>query len=194
MSKKFVLIIIAVFFVAGSGYLIYSSILKNNPGIQPTVSPQNEELKITIDPLNATYVIEGEQFLLINGKSEILTLSDTATKTTTLVFGIPTKGDLNSDDIEDAAFILTQNSGGSGTFFYIVADIYSKTKAKDIGTNGILLGDRIAPQNVLIQNGTIVVNYADRNPGEPMSVQPSLGVTRYFGVLESGENETLFEK
>jgi hypothetical protein len=44
------------------------------------------------------------------------------------------------------------------------------------------LGDRIAPQNISINNGLIVVNYAERKSGEPMSAQPSIGVTKTFRV------------
>jgi len=33
-----------------------------------------------------------------------------------------------------------------------------------------------------IQNGQIIVNYADRKAGEPMTTAPSLGVSRYLVV------------
>jgi len=80
----------------------------------------------------------------------------------------------------DAAVVLTQDSGGSGTFYYVAAAI--NTGSGTVGTNAILLGDRIAPQNILIQNGEIIANYADRNPGEPMTTSPSVGVSKYFVV------------
>ena len=85
--------------------------------------------------------------------------------------------------MEDAAFLITQDGGGSGTFFYIVAAI--RTSDGYQGTNAVLLGDRIAPQPTEIRNGEIIVNYADRNPGEPMTARPSLGVSKYLRV-ESG--------
>lgn len=66
--------------------------------------------------------------------------------------------------------------GGSGTFYYAAAAL--STGSGYQGTNAILLGDRIAPQSTQIENGVIVVNYADRNPGEDFSVQPSLGMTK----------------
>lgn len=54
-----------------------------------------------------------------------------------------------------------------------------------IGTNAILLGDRIAPQNISIDKGKIMVNYAARKQSEPFTVQPSVGITRYFEVKDS---------
>jgi len=57
------------------------------------------------------------------------------------------------------------------------------------GTNAILLGDRIAPQTTEIKNGQVIVNYADRAAGEPMTARPSVGVSKYLKV----EGTTLVE-
>lgn len=82
--------------------------------------------------------------------------------------------DLNGDGREDVAFLLTQNQGGSGTFYYIVAAL--NTERGWVGSQALLLGDRIAPQTTEIgDNDLVVVNYADRAPGEPMTAQPSVG-------------------
>lgn len=104
-----------------------------------------------------------------------------------IVFGQKTSGDLNKDGKSDSAYIFTQSPGGSGTFFYITAEVasFTSTNASTTKTNSILLGDRIAPQNVSIVNGKIVVNYADRKVGEPMVAKPSVGVTKYF-VVQNG--------
>lgn len=123
------------------------------------------------DPLNATYNIENTSITLVNGRS---------TDNLTSVFGVPTLGDLNNDGKDDAAFILTQNTGGSGTFFYLASAINSPTGT--FGTSAFLLGDRIAPQNIEIKDEQIIANYADRKPGEPMTAQPSVGVSKYFNV------------
>ena len=131
-----------------------------------------------LDPFNATYVIDGKPVKLVDGKSEVATAPSSTTMITTRIFGQPTSGDLNGDGAADAAFMLQQDSGGSGTFYYVAVAI--GTTFGTHGSNAILLGDRIAPQNVEIQNGTIVANYADRRPGEPMTTQPSVGVSKYF--------------
>jgi hypothetical protein len=60
--------------------------------------------------------------------------------------------------------------GGSRTFFYVVAALNIGGGYK--GTNGILLGERIAPQSTTTENGMIIVYYADRNPGDPFTTTP----------------------
>jgi Heat shock protein len=82
--------------------------------------------------------------------------------------------DLNGDGRDDVVFLLTQEGEGSGTFFYVVAAL--ATDAGYIGSEGVLLGDRIAPQTTESGTGKIVVvNYAVRAPGEPFTTLPSIG-------------------
>ncbi len=100
---------------------------------------------------------------------------------TTTNFGNNATGDLNGDGLPDIAMITTENPGGSGTFFYVVVEL--KTSTSTIKTNSIFLGDRIAPQTTEIKNGVLIVNYADRKPSDPMTTQPSVGVSRYFKVV-----------
>lgn len=89
-------------------------------------------------------------------------------------FGSEINKDLDEDGDEDIAFLVTYEPGGSGTFFYVVAAL--KTESGYIGSHGVLIGDRIAPQTT--ESGTgrmIIVNYADRKPGEPFAIRPSVG-------------------
>lgn len=101
----------------------------------------------------------------------------------TQYFGNETRADFNGDGFEDIAFLLTQDGGGSGTFSYVVVALATKSGYQ--GTNGILLGDRIAPQTTKFQNGEIIVNYADRKIDEPMTATPSVGVSRYFTISDN---------
>lgn len=132
---------------------------------------------------DATYLIEGQPVTLVNGLSEIEAAPGSATKITTRYFGNEATGDLNGDGLNDVAFLLTQTTGGTGTFFYVVVALQTATGYQ--GTNAFLLGDRIAPQTTRIENGTLVVNYADRNPGESFDVAPSLGVSKYLQVKDN---------
>ena len=50
----------------------------------------------------------------------------------------------------------------------------------------MLLGDRIAPQDVAIHNGVVVAGYADRRPEDPMNIGPSVGQSIYL-TLENGK-------
>ena len=98
-------------------------------------------------------------------------------------FGNEARGDLNGDGREDVAFIITQQGGGSGTFYYAVVAL--NTDAGYVGTNAIFLGDRIAPQTTEIHDGKLVVNYADRKPTDPMTTKPSVGKSRALEVRGS---------
>lgn len=135
---------------------------------------KEEIQKIIHDYKNTEYSIGGKRTLLIDGVSEEVVAPDSATKTYTRYFGNDLFKDLNDDGREDVVFLLTQDNGGSGTFFYVVAAL--NTEAGYVGSEAVLLGDRIAPQTIESGPGKqIIVNYVDRAPDEPMSAQPSLG-------------------
>ncbi len=138
---------------------------------------------------NGTYLIEGTAVTLTNGIQEVPVAPGSASKIVTRYFGNAVQGDFNGDGRDDTAFLLTQETGGSGTFYYVVVALNTPTGYQ--GTNAILIGDRIAPQTTnLVEGGSFVVNYATRLPNEPMTVRPSLGVSRYFHV----EGTTLVEE
>jgi len=138
-----------------------------------------------VDSRNCTYSIEGENITLKNGYGEGELVPGSASKTITQYFGNESSGDFNGDGLTDTAFILTQNTGGSGTFFYVAVALADISGCK--GTNAVFLGDRIAPQNTEARNGSIIVNYADRKADEPMVSSPTVGVSKYLVV----ENTTL---
>lgn len=98
-------------------------------------------------------------------------------------FGNLAVGDLNGDDKEDVAFVITASPGGSGTFYYAVAALGEGTGF--VGTNAVILGDRIAPQSTEIRSLEAIFNYAERKPSEPMTAKPSVGVSKRL-VVSSG--------
>ena len=133
-----------------------------------------------IDSKDATYLIDGESVTLKGGSAESEIVPGSASKKITRYFGNDAVGDLNGDGRDDVAFLLTQTSGGSGTFYYLTAALATEKGYE--GLNAVLLGDRIAPQTTEIADGKITVNYADRKTDEPMTASPSLGVSRFFKV------------
>lgn len=138
---------------------------------------------VSYDHKNAEYLINGEMVQLVNGVSEKEILPGSESKVITKYFGNELQTDLNNDGREDIVFLLTQETGGSGVFFYVVSAL--NTKNGYIGSDGYFLGDRIAPQTTnLSQNprhkNVVIVNYADRYPGEPMTTRPSLGKSAYI--------------
>lgn len=136
------------------------------------------------DYLNTTYNIDGQNYILVNGKYDKQVVPGSASVTSILIFGIPVEKDLNNDGTRDYAMFIRKSDGGSGIFYYITAAIKDPNANNDVsGTNSILLGDRIAPQTISVQDGIITANYADRAPGESMVSNPSIGVSRYFKVV-----------
>ena len=74
-----------------------------------------------VDHKNAEYVIDGREIQLTNGVSVLEIKTGAMLKITTRYFGNEVVKDLNGDGRKDVAFLLTQDSGGSGTFYYVVA-------------------------------------------------------------------------
>lgn len=135
------------------------------------------------DPQNATYIIEGTNVTLANGSAKINGQS-------VQMFGSPTVGDLTGDNANDAGVILVVSGSGSEIYYYAAAALNNTSTYTYEGTNAILLGDRIAPQANTITNQTYIVNYADRNEGESITVQPSVGMSKYFVVQNNRLVET----
>ena len=169
MKKTITIIIVILILVLGAILLASKDIKRTQQS--PIVENQ-------ADYKNISYIIDGQKILLTNGTSETEAAPGSASKIITKYFGDDLKIDLNNDGREDNVFVLTQETGGSGTFFYVVAAI--NTENGYIGSDGYLLGDRIAPQTIEksqnpTQKGVVVVNYMDRAKEEPMTKKPSEG-------------------
>ena len=142
--------------------------------------------KEEINPQNCTYSIDGKNVTLQDGYAEE-EIENSSSKIITQYFGNAVSSDFNGDGRIDTAFLITQNNGGSGTFFYLALALDNKNSCK--GTNAIFIGDRISPQTTEVQDGKIIVNYADRRMDEPMVAFTSIGISRQFLV----ENDALVE-
>lgn len=165
----FQIIIVAVFFASICVFDTY-------------VGNKNHSLAVT-DFKNAEYCIDGTAVQLKNGFAEMETAPGSAAKIVTRYFGNEYTTDLDADGREDVAFLLTQEAGGSGVFYYVVAA--RNTEHGYVGSDGYLLGDRVAPQTIQMSSNpkhknVIVVTFADRAMGEPMATQPSIGKSVYL--------------
>lgn len=145
---------------------------------------------------DATYYINGQAITLKDGVSETKPAPGSASKMTTRYFGNEITHDFDKDGRKDVAFLLTQETGGTGTFFYVVAAL---NKADGyVGSHGLLLGDRIAPQTTEMGKGdVVVVNYADRARGESFTTAPSIGKSMWLllntQTMQFGEVAQNFE-
>lgn len=180
MKQKTIAAIIIVFLALLAIVFYFGS--HNVPATQPII-------EVTTTPpapsgaKDTTYTIEGQSVKLSGGIARQAAAPGSASMMTIKVFGELTLGDLNGDGQNDAALILTQDGGGSGTFYYLAA-AYSSTTGV-LGSNTLLLGDRVAPQTLEIRDGLIIANVVTRKQGEPMSVSPSEGVT-FYARLKDG--------
>lgn len=152
--------VIAVIVIAG--FLAINSYVREEK--QPIVAADYKEIE---------YLIEGQKVKL---------------GTDITYFGNELKTDLDGDGREDVAFIVTTSPGGSGTFYYAVAAL--NTDRGYVGSDGYLLGDRIAPQSTTVSPNprhkhVVVFNYADRATDEPMTAQPSVGKSAYLKLNPS---------
>lgn len=146
----------------------------------------------TFDGKNATFTIDGKSVTLAKSVSEV-PQAGSASKVTTRYFGNEATGDLTGDGLPDTAFLVTQDTGGSGLFYYAVVAIQTAGGYKT--TNAVLIGDRVAPQSTYIPANSqeLQVNYAERKPGEPMTAQPSVGATLLLKVTPAGVLEGLMK-
>ena len=138
------------------------------------------------DPQNATYEIGGAHVVLKNGNAEAPAAPGSASKISTRYFGNVAEGDLNGDGAPDMAFLITQETCGSGLFYYVVAALADPSGYK--ATPAFYVGDRIAPQSTEIDANLreLRINYSERKPDEPMATQPSVGTTLYLKVTPAG--------
>lgn len=137
-----------------------------------------------------TINIDGTQVTLVDGLAEAATMQGSAEKVITTMTEFVDWGDLNEDGRDDVAFIVTQHSGGSGTFFYVASALAGGNGALS-GTNGILLGDRIKPDAIRVEGGRIVVDFTDRGKDEPFTAAPTHAVKETFELAGGLLNRVL---
>lgn len=169
--SKFLLFVLIAAVLVGAVWVLSQF----EPEIEKLYRKDKAEEVAVADPLNASYEVEGVKITLTNGRSEMPIEEGSATIIATEIFGEPVYGDIDGDGDEDAGVLIKQEPGGTGTFYYVAAAINDDGNYE--GTNALLLGDRVAPQNIEISGGGVTANYADRAVDEPMTATPSVGKT-----------------
>lgn len=141
------------------------------------------------DPLNATFVIGPAEVTLSEGTSEIF-VEDSETTLRTRVFGEPVQGDLDEDGLLDTVLMIMHEAGGSGPLYFVAAVMSDKEGY--IATNVIHLGDQVAPQNLRVENGLIMANYAMRKSDAAVTQEPTVAKTLYI-TYDEGQLTALDE-
>ena len=121
---------------------------------------------------NITVTLDGDTVTLRDGVSEKPAAPGSAAQNTVRIVGDPVMGDATGDGRADAALLLVNDPGGSGTFYYAVLAVDDDGSYR--ATNAVSLGDRIAPRGVEFTDGRFIYRYLERKPGEPLAVAPSV--------------------
>jgi hypothetical protein len=124
---------------------------------------------------NLTVTIDKQNFTLKDGVAEQPAAPGSAATNTLRVVGDPVSGDVSGDGRPDAALLLANDPGGSGTFYFAVVAVNDGSSFH--ATNALPLGDRIKPRDVSFDNGVFSYRFLERQPGESMAADPRLPKT-----------------
>jgi hypothetical protein len=172
---------LTIVLVALVGFVWFNS--AKQPGVRsdPDLSTGVKNLAVTIGD---------RTFRMSNGFAAHQAVPGSAMQDTVQVIGEPVLGDINRDGRRDAALLIANEPGASGTFYYAVLAVNDAGSYR--ATNALLLGDRIAPLTVEYLDLRFVYNYLDRRSGEPMTTPPSvvnslwIRFDRASGVISAG--------
>ena len=145
---------------------------------------------VGIDPDNATYIgIYAQAIKLQAGRwtGKPFVFGGASRPRVELVRDFKLAGDLDGDGREEKIVILRENSGGSGTNYYLA--VLGRRDGRTINYSTVLLGDRVQLRAWRLVGEKIILDLVQAGPGDPAGC-PSLKVVRSW-VL--GENRRLFE-
>ena len=121
---------------------------------------------------NLAVTIGDQTFNLVDGAASKPAAPGSVGVETVRVVGEGVSGDIDGDGKPEAALLLADDPGGSGTFYYAVLAVNDGKSWH--ATNTLPLGDRIAPQGIEYAGGQFVYRFMERKPGEPMAAEPSV--------------------
>lgn len=93
------------------------------------------------------------------------------------------RGELDGNPGEDAAVVLIDEPGGSGTFYYLAA-LMRREEGWE-GVTAVLLGDRIRIESLAIDSDDreVSVTLRTRAEGVAMATEPTVGLTRRYRAV-----------
>jgi hypothetical protein len=121
---------------------------------------------------NITVTLDGTAVTLKDGVAERPAAPGSAAQDTVRIEGEPVMGDTTGDGKPDAALLIANDPGGSGTFYYAVLAVDNNGSYQ--ATNAVELGDRIDPEGIEFNNGRFVYRFLERKPGEPLAAAPNV--------------------
>lgn len=143
---------------------------ERDPTQIPTPPPSATQKALQMETLmNMTYTLpDGREVALRDGVYQEKPSADSATYivNVSLTWEFAAFGDLTGDGVEDAALILTDAPGGSGTFVYLAAVVPEAGMPVNVDT--LLLGDRVRIDSHTVQDGQSKLAVVTHGPDDPM--------------------------
>ncbi len=99
-------------------------------------------------------------------------------------------GDLNGDGIDEVVALVTENSGGTGHFLYVVPLTTIDGVVQQLGSAWV--GDRVNIRSVKITDGTIVMQTIEGGPGDAACCPTHKG-KRVWAMQDDVLTETVSE-
>jgi hypothetical protein len=131
---------------------------------------------------NMTYIYNDMPVTLENGIFQEKPDETAATFITNLSVYKTAFGDLTNDGLDDAAVILVDDPGGSGTFLSLYSVIDQGSALTSTAGSG--LGDRTKIEKLWIENGQVMLDVIRHGPDDPMCC-PTEAATLVY-VVQNG--------
>ena len=132
---------------------------------------------VDYDPFNYSYSIENEAVVLRNGKARE-TIPGSSAIIITEMISAPLYANLDDTNSNEAVSVLLQQTGGSGTFYYLAVAANGEKLIESY-----FLGDRIKIESLKAEKKVITVDYLEREKGQAMASMPTVRVSREFKLV-----------
>jgi uncharacterized membrane protein len=96
-----------------------------------------------------------------------------------IVLATHAAGDLDGDELNDAAVVLVIDPGGSGTFYDLAAVVNVGGAPKNIASHP--LGDRVQLDSMAIEAGKVILKMVTHGPDDPMCC-PTLAIEATYAL------------
>jgi hypothetical protein len=178
--------------------LIVITACESSP-VSPLVMPTNELIEPTSSPLVLTRQdLENLEYRGIYDQAVKLSAGqysgppfvEGGASRPTLVLQTQASGDLDQDGVADAAVLLVENSGGSGSFTYLAAVL--NANGIPVNTSTILLGDRVKVQSIQVADNQIHLSILTHAPKDALCCPTQEAEMKFLlkaGQLVPLENE-----
>lgn len=141
---------------------------------------RNAEYRLPDAPTGRIRVVDGEY------------LSEPDRVRAGLLSNLVAVGDLDGDGVADAAAVVHLNTGGSGTFIYLMLFVGRGGDLVQVGRE--FLGDRVRVQRLGVSgNGIVTLDMIAHGPGEPLCC-PTQRVVKRFWLRILVESPKPFEE